>query len=135
MPWLQPEKIENTLAKFDELLPDHRVKRIRETLVVSGAIDEETQLATYVQPSRMIEQEETGITRPFPAQAVFLMVTPNPHPRHLDELVKTNAFTPLSAWREDEHENRHSKQDTALRFFQYMSAEHRRVLQNWRELN
>ena len=133
---LKKPDISKTLAQFDELLPDRRVRKIRDALLeLYPDLGDEMQIATYVQPKQMIEREN-GMSIPYPEQAVFLMVSPNPHPRHVGEIVKTNAFTDLKNWREEEFNTRHSSDvDLALGFFKMIAREHRAVLQNWRELN
>jgi hypothetical protein len=127
--------VSKTLAKFDELLPDRRIRKIYDALMELYPDLGEAQIATYVQPEQMIERDD-GITLKYPAQAVFLMTSPNPHPRHVGDIVKTNAFTDLRNWREEEYSTRHSSDtDLALNFFKAIAREHRAVLANWRELN
>ena len=128
--------VSKTLAQFDTLLTDGRVEKIREKLLdLYPTLGNEMQIASYVQPKQMLQHEEHGLVKPLPEQAVFLMTSPNPHERHVGDIVKTNAFCPLEAWRKDERENRHSADvDTALDFFKAIAREHLQVLTNWREL-
>ena len=133
---LKKPDVSKTLAQFDELLSDRRVRKIRdEILELYPDLGGEMQIATYVQPKHLVDRED-GISIMNPEQAVFLMTSPNPHPRHVGDIVKTNAFTSLANWRESEYDLRHSSDtDLALRFFKAIAREHRAVLQNWRELN
>jgi hypothetical protein len=137
MTMVQRPDISRSLAQFDNLLDNSRVERIREKLLaLYPDLGDKMQIATYVQPRQMLQAEEGGLTKPYPEQAVFLMVSPNPHKRHVGDIIKTNAFTPLKAWMEDERENRHrSDVDTALSFFKEIAKEHLAVLKNWREMN
>lgn len=129
--------VSKSLAQFDNLLDDSRVERIREKLLaLYPALGDDMQIATYVQPKQMLQHEENGLTKPFPAQAVFVMVSPNPHKRHVGDIVKTNAFCALADWYADQRENRHSAGvDTAFEFFKQIASEHLAVLTNWREMN
>lgn len=129
--------VSKSLAQFDTLLPDSRVERIREMILHEfPTLGDDMQIATYVQDRQMIEDPDTGIQRPYEAQAVFLMVSPNPHKRHVGDIIKTNAFTSLKNWREGEKEYRHSGDvDLALNFFRAIARNHLEILTNWRELN
>lgn len=129
--------ISNSLAIYDTLLPDSRVEKIRDQIMQEfPTIGDEMQIATYVQDRQMLQHPETGITQPYEAQAVFVMVSPNPHKRHVGDVIKTNAFTSLKNWREGEKEYRHSGDvDLALNFFRAIAREHLEILTNWRELN
>lgn len=128
--------ISKSLAQFDTLLPDLRVERIREQLLqMFPSLGDDMQIATYVQDRQMLQDPETGIMKPYEEQAVFVMVSPNPHKRHVGDIIKTNAFTSLKNWREGEKEYRHSADvDLALNFFKAIAREHLEVLTNWREL-
>lgn len=134
---LKKPDVSKTLAQFEELLSNSRLRRIRdEILELWPDLGDEMQIATYVQPKQMIERDDGIVVIPYPEQAVFLMVSPNPHKRHVGDIVKTNAFTDLKNWRASEFDVRHSTDsDLALGFFKEIAREHRSVLQDWRELN
>jgi hypothetical protein len=129
--------ISRSLAQYDTLLTNSRVEKIREKLLaLHPELGDDMQIATYVQPRQMLQEDQGSLIKRLPAQAVFLMVSPNPHKRHVGDIVKTNAFCPLSVWLQDERDNRHSADvDTALGFFKAIADEHLGVLANWRALN
>lgn len=91
--------------------------------------------ATYEQPPTPAVRR--GIEIEMPAQAVFLVISPNPNPRHKGRIIKTFAAAQLVHWRE--------KEDAAWRFngagdpaypiFKELCRQHLAARKNWKELN
>lgn len=94
------------LAQFDSLLSDLRVAEIEDRLRRELKLDDSIHFASYEQPPTQAVRK--GIEVTMPAQAVFRVVSPNPHPRHKGRLLDSFAVAELSDWREME--------DTAWRF-------------------
>ena len=90
------------LSQFDELLTDSRLEPIWDKLRREMNFAESVQFATYIQPESWAE--ERGINVRKPDQAFFIVVSPNPHPRHKTSVIKTFAFCKLSDWRAQEGE-------------------------------
>lgn len=128
-----------TLADFETLLPDSRVERLRDAVAKAfPKLPEDFQLATYIQPSRLVPRPGgSGELVQIGERAVFLMVSPNPHPRYKGQMLKTQASMRMKLWREEEAEAAHfvSGADPALKFFRRMAREHIVARTNWTELN
>lgn len=124
-----------SLAKYDPLLPDSRVEQLEDRLRREMKLPDVVTFATVEQPPTEVVRR--GVLVTMPAQAVFLVVSPNPHPRHRKQLIKTFAAAELAHWRE--------KEDTAWRFagagdpaepiFRELCRQHLAARQNYAELN
>lgn len=126
---------QGTLAQFDTLLPDSRVEALRDVLGREFRLPDEVDFATYVQPER--EASVRGVIRMIPAQAVFIVTSPNPHERHKGETIRTHAATALEHWREKEDRSWRVVRagDPAAIIFKMLCAQHMDARRNWNELN
>lgn len=126
-----------TLADFEELLPNSRVERLEGQLRKEMKLPDEVEFATYEQPPQWYDDEATGLRRLQPAQAFFIVVSPNPHPRHQGKAIKSFAFTPIKDWRSAEAEAGHyaGVGDPALPIFKALCREHLEQRKNWTEMN
>lgn len=126
---------EGTLAQFDTLLPDSRVEVLRDVLGRELRLPDEVNFTTHVQPARWAQVR--GVDREIPAQAVFLVTSPNPHPRHEGEIIRTHAATALEHWREKEDRSFRFVRagDPAAVLFRALCAQHMDARRNWNELN
>lgn len=125
------------LDQFPELLPDSRVERLWDKLRKELTLPDEVEFATYEQPPQWADDPKTGLRTLKPAQANFIVVSPNPHPRHKGRLIKTFAFCDLSGWRDAEREAGHyaGVGDPAEPIFRALVREHLKQRKNWKELN
>lgn len=128
-----------TLADFEELLPDSRVEAIWERLRREfPRLPDDVQVATYIQPARLVpsQLDRTRLVSQ-PERAVFLVISPNPHPRHKGEVLKSIASCLLTHWREEEDDAWRfaGKGDPAMKFFRLAAREHLAARKNWTELN
>lgn len=127
--------IDTSLARYDTLLLDSRVEELRDKLGREYRLPDSVEFATYIQTEQWAEKD--GIQRRIPAQAVFLVLSPNPHPRLSKHVIKTHAFTDLRFWR--------SKESSAWRYvgigdpaaviFRSLCAQHMAARKNYTELN
>jgi hypothetical protein len=125
----------STLAQFDVLLPDARVERLRAKLGQELRLPDEVEFATYVQPKRWAVKD--GIELPVPPHAVFLVVSPNPHPRLAGQTIRSHAATRLEHWREKEDQKWRfaGVGDPAEMIFRALCIDHLRTRRNYQELN
>ena len=126
-----------SLADNELLLPDIRVEELWSRLMKEfPKLPHVTNFATYIQPERVVPRPG-GVIAQMPAQAVFLVVSPNPHPRHKGEMLKSIAQTTLEAWRASEAEAWRfvGKGDPALPIFRALCREHLASRKSWSELN
>lgn len=129
------------LSDYPQLLPDSRVEKLWYRLLTELRMPEEVSFATYEQPPREVHPKTTsGIELPprlQPAQAVFLVVSPNPHPRHVGRSITSYAFVDLRAWQEKEREAWRfvGAGDPAYTLFKRLCHEHMGQRQHWTELN
>ena len=124
-----------TLAQFDTLLPDSRVEVLRDVLGREFRLPDEVNFSTHVQPERWAQVRD--VDRQIPAQAVFLVTSPNPHERHKGETIRTHAATALDHWREKEDRAFRIVRagDPAATIFKMLCAQHMDARRNWTELN
>ena len=124
-----------TLADFPELLSNARIEPIRDRLAKELRLPDEVSFASYIQPEQWIERK--GITVKEADQAFFLVLSPNPHPRHPGRTIKSFAFCRLSDWREQEGEAWRyvGVGDPAYPIYKSLSGLHMVERKNWQELD
>ena len=126
-----------SLADNELLLPDIRVEELWSRLMKEfGHLPDDTAFASYIQPERVVPRPGGVIAR-MPAQAIFLVVSKNPHPRHKGEMLKSVAQTTLEAWRASEAEAWRfvGRGDPAMPIFRALCREHLASRKSWSELN
>jgi len=105
----------------DPLLPDSRVARIENALRLRyPTLPGQVAFATYHQP-REVTVTQDGLEVPVEAQAVMLLLMPNP--RHPTFIKQFAGRIPMSQWQPWERDNRHSsdlRSDLAYRAFATM---------------
>jgi len=125
-----------TLARYPQVLLDSRIEplwdRIRREL--KFPVDADIQFATYAQPSRMAEKN--GKLVKMPESVVFLVVSPNPHPRYKGKQIKSFAISSIDDWRDAEKEAGHfvGVGDPAYPIFKELSRQHLAARKNMSEL-
>lgn len=127
-----------SLADFEPLIPDSRVERLWGALRQEfPKLPEDFQLASYIQPRKLVPDKVTGELRMIPEQAIFVIVSANPHPRHKGEVLKSMARMSHRDWRSEEDEAFRfvGKGDPAMKFVRALAREHIRAYTNWSELN
>lgn len=122
-----------TLAEFDTALPDKRVWKIRAKLGARFRLPPEVDFATYVQPAH--EAERNGLSVLMPENVVFLVVSPNPHPRWTNKIIKTFAIVDSQDWLATDKRRAISDADPAIPIFAELCRQHMAARQHWRELN
>lgn len=129
-----------TLSQFEELLPDSRVEQLLSRLRRDLKLPDVVEFATYIQPEQRGVKSKTpmGIEfeRTIPAQAFFLVVSPNPHERLKTQKIKSYAFCALTDWREKENGAWRfvGIGDPALPIFKALCIQHLASRQNYEEL-
>lgn len=132
--------LKDTLADNELLLPDSRVEELWHALRKAyPKLPDDFQVATYIQPARLVpSQSGRGDLRHITERAVFLIVSKNPHPRHENEMLKTIASIPYTAWREEEANAWrfvNGGADPALKFLRAAARDHIRTWTNYKEMN
>lgn len=129
--------IDSSLARYDTLLPDSRVDVLRDKLGREYKLPDSVEFATYVQDEQWGQKD--GLERLVPAHAVFLVVSPNPHPRLAKQkhVIKTHAATELTYWREKEDQSWRfvGRRDPAETIFRALCIQHMDARRNYEELN
>lgn len=125
----------SSLAQYESLLDDRRVEKLRDKLGRELRLPDVVEFASYVQEEQWGQKD--GLQRLVPAHAVFIVVSPNPHPRMKKAIIKSHAAALLSHWRE--------KEDGAWRFagvgdpaepiFRALCVQHMATRQDYVELN
>lgn len=132
-------------SKFEVLLPDWRVGRIRERIAQMAGRDrlEGVELVTFIQPRKTVDREtDAGIVVPVSLEpmAVFAAISPNPRPyaRQYGASVLTSATASLRDWSDRERESRHFvdvREDPALGIFRVVVKRHLETMDNLRSMN
>lgn len=127
--------LSETLGKFDPLLPDSRVEQLEDRLRREMKLPDVVTFVTYEQDPTWVVRKGVEVLKP--AHAVFIVLSPNPNPRHKGRAIKTFATAQLEHWRE--------KEDTAWRFsgagdpaypiFKELCRQHLAARKNYAELN
>jgi hypothetical protein len=128
-----------TLDQFPELLSDLRVEKVWDRLRQEMKLPDGVDFATYEQPPQTVPQRTSGglvVPVEQPAQAVFLVVSPNPHPRHKGRLIKSFAFVELSEWLKKEAEAWRfvGVPDASYAIFKELCRQHLASRKNFEEL-
>lgn len=119
-----PESAAN-LARYETVLSDRRVEalwaRISKELNFGSA---DVQFASYLQPPRTVEKGGRVVSQA--ETVVFLVVSPNPHPRHKGRMIKSYAVTPERDWVDAEREAAHfvGMGDPAYPIYKALSRQH-----------
>lgn len=123
-----------TLARYPTALPDSRVEQIWDRLKEELHFPHVVEFATYVQPARVVEK--AGKLYSKPESIVFLVVSPNPHPRHKGKTIKSFAIVSVEDWYAYEKEKwRHvGVEDAAYPIFKRLCRDHMAARQNMKEL-
>lgn len=122
------------IYQHEPLLDDRRLARIEGQIRREfPQLSDTAQFVTFIQPATYVPNDQ-GVEVPVPEVAVFALVEPNPkHPTWL-EITPLNVW--LSAWRDDEIQNRHSSDvDTAHRFYRRLTPVHLDRMKNLAEMN
>lgn len=127
------------LAQFPELLSDSRVEPIWDRLRQELHLPDEVSFATYEQPPRTGKTRSPGgieYEATVPAQAVFIVVSPNPHKRFKGKMLKTFAICDLRHWREKEGQAWRyvGVGDPAFPIFKALAKQHLAERKNFEEL-
>jgi hypothetical protein len=124
----------SSLAQYESLLADSRVDALRDKLGRELQLPDEVEFATYVQDEQWAEKD--GLQRLVPAHAVFLVLSPNPHPRLAKHTLKSHAATRLSYWRQKEDQMWRfvGRQDPAELIFRALAVQHMDARKNYTEM-
>jgi hypothetical protein len=120
---------------LEPLLPDARVWRLRAQVGQEMRLDDDVDFATAIEEGGMVARG--GILVPKPTMVLFIISSPNPHPRHRGRPITSVTRNSLNAWKqmEDARWRFNAAGDPALKIFRALARGHMETVKNFRELN